>query len=235
MQPKMRRSVNDLVEWQLTKWHAQKNVKEKEEAVVKPAPCITVSREAGSGGSEIARQLAKELDMDIIGSQIIRQIAERTDMSEKVIASLDEKEVRLIDTMMDSFFKARHIWPNEYLRHLTHVIGTIGQQGNAIIVGHGAQFILPEAETFRLRVIAPREVRVKNVMRDSNYNQERAESYVDTAEANRSAYIRQHFHVDWTTPGLYDLILNTGNMGIEGAVAAVKAAFLVWRALPRER
>jgi cytidylate kinase len=223
------RSLNRLVEEQLNRWRAQKREEKKVTEVIRPEPCITISREPGSGGSEIARRLARALTMDIIGAQIIQQVAERAEMSEKVIASLDEKAVRLMDSWLDSLFQTRHLWPDEYLHHLTQVIATIGRQGNAVIVGRGANFILPSEETFRVRVIAPREIRIRNVMRDSKADWKTAENYVYKTEADRSAYIRKHFQIDWTNPDLYDLIVNTGHMGIEGAVEGVKASFLVWK------
>jgi cytidylate kinase len=205
------------------------------EEIVKPGPCITVSRDPGSGGSEIARRLAKELGMDIIGAQIIQQVAERSDMSEKVIASLDEKTVRLMDSWLDSLFETHHISPDEYLQHLTQVIGTIGKQGNAVIVGRGAQFILPPEETFRVRFIAPRDIRIRTVMRDSGEDFAASERYIYKTESDRNAFHRKHFHTDWTNPGFYDLIVNTGHLGVEGAAAAVKAAFTVWKTLPHDQ
>jgi cytidylate kinase len=169
--------------------------------------------------------------MDLIGSNIIQQVAERADISEKVIASLDEKEVRRRDVWIDFMFRTRHIWPDEYLRHLTKVVGTIGKQGNTIIIGRGSQFILPPEETFRVRLTAPLEVRIRNVMRDSNTDRETSERYVYKTEADRNAFHCKHFSANWTNPLSYDLTVNTGYMGIEGAVAAIKAAFAVWRDL----
>jgi cytidylate kinase len=200
--------------------------------VDKPGLCITISREPGSGGSEIARRLAKDLGMDLMGAQIIQQVAERADISEKVIASLDEKDVRLRDLWIDSLLQSRHIWPDEYLHYLTKVIGTIGKQGNTVIVGRGGQFILPPQETFRVRLIAPREIRIRNVMRDSNTSFEESERYVYKTEADRNAFHRKHFNVDWSNPAYYDLVVNTGYMGVEGAVAAIKAAFGVLKDRP---
>jgi len=171
--------------------------------------------------------------MDLIGAQIIQHVAEEADMSEKVIASLDEKEVRLRDSWIESLFRTRHIWPDEYLRYLTKVVGTIGKQGNTVIVGRGAQFILPPEETFRVRLIAPREIRIRNVMRDSETDYEASERYVYKTEADRNAFHRKYFHADWTNSLYYDLVINTGCMGVEGAVAAVEAAFEVWK--KRER
>lgn len=230
MRVKISRSLNFLVDEQLSKWR-QKRVEQKKTAV--PGFCITISREPGSSGSEVARRLAADLGMDLIGAQIIHKVAERAGTSEKVIASLDEKEVKWRDSWIDSMFRTRHIWPDEYLQHLTQVIATIGKHGNTVIVGRGAQFILPPQETFRVRLIAPREIRIRKVMQDSNTGFEESERYVYKTEADRNAFHRKYFNVDWANADHYDLVVNTGYMGIEGAAASIEAAFAVWKNLPR--
>ena len=229
MQKAKNRSLSDIVEEQMTKWHRLRT--EQKQKRNSPRPCITISRDPGSGGTEIARRLARDLEMDLIGSRIIQQVSERADISEKVIASLDEKEVRRRDFWIDSMFRTRHIWPDEYLRYLTRVIGTIGKQGNTIIIGRGGQFVLPPEETFRVRLIAPREIRIRNVMRDSNTDFETSERYVYKTEADRNAFHCKHFGADWTNPVYYDLTVNTGYMGIGGAAAAIEAAFAVWKGI----
>ena len=226
-------SLDHLVGEQIAKWDRQRIEQKKKAERYSPRPCITISRDPGSGGTEVARRLAGDLGMDLVGSKIIQQVAERADISEKVIASLDEKEVRLRDSWLDSLFRTCHIWPDEYVRYLTKVVGTIGKQGNAIIIGRGGQFILPPEETFRVRLIAPREVRIRKVMEDSASDLESAERYVYKTEADRNAFLRKHFHADWTDSGYYDLIVNTGSLGIEGAVAVVKAAFAEWKKHPQ--
>ena len=232
MRVKISRSLDSLVDDQLAKWRQQR-IEQKKETVT-PGFCITISREPGSGGSEVARRLAADLGMDLIGAQIIQQVAERAGTSEKVIASLDEKEVSRRDSWIDSMFRTRHIWPDEYLHHLTQVIGTIGKQGNTVIVGRGAQFILPPQETFRVRLIAPREIRIRKVMQDSNTDFEDSERYVYKTEADRNAFHRKYFNVDWANADHYDLIVNTGHMGVEGAVAGIEAAFASWKNLPHK-
>jgi cytidylate kinase len=230
MRVKISHSLDFLVDEQLAKWHRQRAEHKKE--AISPGFCITISREPGSGGSEVARRLAADLGMDLIGAQIIHRVAERAGVSDKVIASLDEKEVNRRDSWIDSMFRTRHIWPDEYLIQLTRVVGTIGKQGNAVIVGRGSQFILPPQENFRVRLIAPREIRISNVMRDSKTGFEESERYVYKTEANRNAFHRKYFNVNWANADHYDLVVNTGHMGIEGAVACIEAAFAVWKNLP---
>jgi cytidylate kinase len=230
MQRTTSRSLDQIVGDQIAKWQQQRTAKKKTFAL-RSGPCITISRDPGSGGNQIARILAKELGMDLIGVQIIQQIAERADISEKVISSLDEKEVRLRDFWLSSLFRTRHIWPDEYLDYLTKVIGTIGKQGNAIVMGRGGQFILPPEETFRVRFIAPREIRIRNLMRDSNTDFETSERYVYKTEADRNAFHCKYFCADWKDPLHYDLVVNTSHMGAEATAASVQAVFKIWKEL----
>jgi cytidylate kinase len=221
------RSLTSMVEEQLTKWKSANM--ERKVVKTKPGPVITISREPGTGGSEIARRLADGLKMDLVGAQIIQKIAESADISEKVIESLDEKQITRRDDWLSSLFETRHLWVDDYLRHLTKVIGTFGKQGNFVIVGRGSQYILPPEDTFRLRFIADMETKIQNVMRDFGSSREESEAYINKTHENRRAYLRKHFDVDWTNPADYDMVINTGKLGIDGSVEAVKAAFTAWK------
>jgi cytidylate kinase len=191
----------------------------------KGGPVITISREPGSGGSEIARRLAKALDMDLIGAQIIQHVADSAKMSRKVIESLDEKEVSFRDTLLSSLFGEYRPWPGEFLQHLTRVIGTIGVFGNTIIVGRGANHILPREKAFKVRIIAPLEYRIKYFMEDRGYSKAEAEQYVVKTENNRKAFVQKYFNADVADPKHYDIIINTEGMSLEAATQAIIAAF----------
>jgi cytidylate kinase len=224
-------TMDRMVEQQLKKWRTLMDEGLDvfdygfESDKVKGGPVITISREPGSGGSEIARKLSKDLIMDLMGAQIIQHVAESAKMSRKVIESLDEKEVTRRDSWLTALFRDRHLWPDEYLQHLTKVIGTIGRYGNAIIVGRGANYILPQAKTFRVRIIAPLDYRIKYVMEDRGCVKAQAEQYVVKAENDRKAFIRKYFNADVADPKQYDLVINTGGVTIEGATEAIKIAF----------
>lgn len=224
-------TMDRMVEQQLKKWRTL--IEDGldvfdyglESQKIKGGPVITISREPGSGGSEIARRLAKDLSMDLMGGQIIQHVAESARMSRKVIESLDEKEVTLRDTLLNTFFRDRHLWPDEYLQHLTKVIATVGRYGNAIIVGRGANYILQQEGTFRVRIIAPLESRIRNVMDDRKYDRAQAEQYVVKKENDHKAFVRKYFNADVTDPQQYDIIINTGSVTIQGGAEAIKAAF----------
>ena len=220
--------MDRMVQQQLDKWRKLLDKVLKQGAKIEDfqgGPIITISREPGSGGSEIARRLAKALNMDLIGGQIIQHIADSAKMSRRVIESLDEKEVTFRDNLLMSLFGESRPWPGEYLKHLTRVIGTIGAFGNVIIVGRGANRLLPQEKTFKVRIMAPLELRIKYFMDDSGYTRAEAEQYVVKTENNRKAFVRKYFNTDVADPKYYDIIINTEKISIGAATESIISAF----------
>jgi cytidylate kinase len=213
-----------MVNFQLEKWR---------EAQKKKRPVITISRLTGAGGSEIARALANELKMDLIGGQIINKVAQSTKMSTKVVSSLDEKALTRMDNIVNSMVNARYLWPDVYIKHLTKVILTIGEHGNAIIMGRGANFILPAESTFRVRIIASLDSRVQKLMAERKMTKADADKYIAKRDADRSGYIRKYFHKDASDPSHYDMVVNTDKLGIDGSVETIKRSFLEHWAMNR--
>ncbi len=209
-----------IVQEQLEKWQREK----KPENVF----TITISRQAGAGGSEIARLLAQKTKMDLMAGQIIQHVAESSKMSTKVVETLDEKAMTTMESWINSMFVSRHLWPSDYLKHLTSVIATIGKHGNAIIVGRGAGYILPPETTFRVKIIAPLEYRIQSMMRIRNLSRPDAQSYIEKRDADRIAFVKKYFQADAMDPLNYDLVINTEKVGIEGAVDTILIAFRDW-------
>ena len=209
-----------IVQEQLEKWQREK--KQDNEFTV------TISRQAGAGGSEIARILAKKTGMDLMAGQIIQHVAESSKMSTKVVETLDEKAMTTMESWVNSMFVSRHLWPSDYLKHLTRVIGTIGRHGNAIIVGRGAGYILPPETTFRIKVIAPLEYRIESMMRIRSLPRADAQKYIEKRDGDRIAFVRKYFQADAMDPLNYDLVINTEKVGIEGAVDTILIAFRDW-------
>lgn len=208
------------VKFQLERWR---------HATRKPSPyTITISRETGAGGSEIARRLAEELKMDLMGGQIIERVAKNAKMSTNVVETLDEKAVTRVDSMINSLFVSRHLSPDSYLRHLTWVLGTIGEHGNAIIVGRGANFVLSKEKTFRIRFVAPKEYRIQHFIKSRGMTKADATKYVEKRDEDRAGYIKNYFKADASDPSHYNMVINTEMTGIEGAVKIVVAAFQNW-------
>ena len=215
------RSVLKIVEEQAKKWQLLK-AKGKKEAVV--FPVITISREPGSGGRIVATVLAEKIGFDLFHQEIINEMAESAQVSSRILKTLDEKGLSVLEEWITSLVDNRHLWPDQYLRHLMKVIGTIGKHGSAVIVGRGANFVLPPEGRIRVRIVAPLDVRVENVSSNFEVSVEDAKRHIIRTESERRAFIRKYFNADITDPINYDLVLNTGTLSIEAAADTIKSA-----------
>jgi len=213
-------SINQMIEGQMKRWEVDQKKKYK-----KPIrPVITMSRLPGSGAWFLARRLAEELKIDYFDREIIEEVAKSAKVSKRLISTLDEQDRSILDDWVDALGD-RHVWPYEYVDHLTKVVGTIGAHGHAIIVGRGASFILPPEVSLRVLVVATMEVRVNNVAAAFKISKDEAMQRVMRAESDRKAFIRKYFHADLADPMHYDLVINTQYFGLDAATRIVKEAF----------
>ena len=212
-------SVHQFLDDQLNKWSTR--------AALPLVPVITVSMEPGSKGSLVAAEIAQRLQYDLFNRDIIKEIAQSAQMSTRIIDSVEKERLSGIEDFISSLVKEHYLHPDLYLEHLMKVINTIAKHGRAVIVGRGANFILPPESRFSIRVVAPLECRVRNVAELFDTDIEEAKRRVMRRQARRMAFIRQAFHQDIADPLNYDLVLNTERLNTataaDSAVAAVKS------------
>jgi cytidylate kinase len=215
------RSIQQMIEEQVQKWQMSKTDEQKKEKIEQ---VITISREPGSGGRLVAERLAGKTGRDLFHQEVLHSMAESAKVSSLLIETLDEKGLSVLDEWISSLVNEHHLWPDEYLQHLMKVIGTIGKHGRAVLVGRGANFILPPGRRLRVRIIAPLENRIKHVAEAFDLSIEEARRRVLRTESDRKAFVRKYFHTDIADPLHYDVILNTGELTIDAAVAAILGA-----------
>jgi len=214
------RSMEQLVEEQVHRWQLMHTKKEVEKEAL---PIITISREPGSGGRIVAQKLAAKLNVEVFHQEVLHAMAKRAEVSEQMLATMDEKGLSILEDWISSLVYDRHMWPDEYLQHLMNVIGTIGKHGRAVVVGRGANFILPPEQRFRVRITAPRRLRIQNVARDFNLSEDEAKRRVIKTESDRKAFIRKYFNADIADPDNYDLIINTETLTVAYATNVIAA------------
>lgn len=215
------RSIEQMIEEQMQRWKLMRI----EKPIEKPGiPIITVSREPGSGGSIIAKRLAEKLEIDLFHQEVLHEMAKSADVSAQLLKTLDEKGLSILEDWISSLVLDRHLWPDQYLKQLMKVIGTIGKHGRAVIVGRGANFILPPDNCFRVRVISPQQVRIQHVVKSFNIPEDEAKRRVIRTESDRRAFIRKYFNAEIADPVNYDIVINTGTVGVDDAVSAIAAA-----------
>lgn len=219
------RTFQQLVEDQVNAWLRLRPKEEKEQDIY---PVITISRDPGSGGNVLGQKLADKLNFTLFHQEVIQKMAESSKVSTQLLETLDERGLSTLEDWINSLVDRRHLWPDQYLRHLLKVIGTLGKHGRAVLIGRGANFLLPPEKRFAVRVISPREIRVAKVAAEFSIPPEQATRRILRTEANRKAFIRKYFNADIEDPVHYDLIINTGYIDMDVAVEGVKATFEAW-------
>jgi cytidylate kinase len=96
------------------------------------------------------------------------------------------------------------------MKHLLELLVSLGQIGHCVIVGRGASYVLPLKTTVRVRVVAPRPLRVAKTELRKGLSKTEAERWVDKTDADREHFVKNHFNQDPQDPLNYDLILNSG-------------------------
>ena len=205
-------SIETFIKEQIEKW------KNKTQTHV---PVITISSEPGSGGRVIAQGLAEKLDIDLFDRDIVREIAESAHISSAVIETMEKERLSGVQDFISSLVNDRYLWPGVYLDHLMKVVAAIASHGNGVIVGRGANFLIPSKDRLSIRVIASLETRMKNVAKEFGVSPEEAKRRVIHRESRRSAFIRQSFNADVADPHNYDLVINTEKLSIDAALGAV--------------
>ena len=217
-------SIDQFVKQQVKKWEDQFTGKKDKD--VPQIPVITVAMEPGSGGSIIARRIAERLKFDYFHRDIVEKIAKTAKIRSKVVNSLEKERLTGVKDFISSLVEEHYIHPDTYLRHLLPVISTIAKHGRAVIVGRGANFILPAEDIFSVRVIAPLKKRIREVALTHGAPVEEVKRRVIQRESRRKAFVRHSFNADISDPIHYDLTINTGKMSIESAVDAVIGAVM---------
>jgi cytidylate kinase len=219
--PTKARSIEKIIEEQIQKWHIARRKNKIDESVY---PVVTISREPGSGGRIIAESLAEKLNLDLFHQEMIHRMAESTKVNKQILETLDEKGLNVLENLIASLVDTKHLWPDQYLKHLMKVILTIGKHGRAVIVGRGANFILSPESRFSVRVIASTETRIGNISQDYDVSAKKAKRRMIKTESDRRAFIRKYFNSDIGDPGNYDLIINTDKVSLENAIEAIGSA-----------
>lgn len=220
MKIKKTRSIQQIIDDQVNKWKVVSTERVKEKTAV---PVITISRQFGSEGQLVAKRLTEDLNLDLFDRELIHEVAESAHMRTTVVETLDEKGISSLEDMISAVTNERHIWSYEYLHHLMRVIGTIGKHGRAVILGRGANFILPREEIFRVRIIAPLEMRLQNVVKELSISLEEAKQLSIKTDSDRKAFIRKYFNAEIEDPQYYDLVINMESISVDAAVASIKA------------
>jgi cytidylate kinase len=199
---------------------------------------LTLEREYGAGGGQVARNLAERLGWRLYDQQLTAEIARRADVHPEAVRQCDEHRDPLFYRLAKVFWRGSYErtmpWPadrafdTDTLVRLSHVvIQDLAKNGKCVFVGRGSPYILRDRpEVFSVFLFAPADVKVHRLMQEQNLSEQKARHLVETIDAERSDFIKHYFNMQWPTRSLYNLMVNTGP-GVDVAVETILSAMHV--------
>jgi cytidylate kinase len=181
---------------------------------------ITIEREYGSGGGEIAQLLSKQLGWKLWDQLLTEEIARLAECPKAVVQLREERTDPLYYRLFKSFLRGSYegslnahklkVVDSESILKLTErVVLHAAKTGNSVIVGRGSQqFLKNRQDTLRIFLYAPRGEKVRRLLARGK-SQNEAEQLVDTVDRERADFIQKFFHVEWPDRALYHTMINT--------------------------
>ena len=164
---------------------------------------ITISRQFGSLGTEIAQALGQELHFASLDKKTLEEtLISEYGIPEENIDRYDEKKPPLWDVFSTD--------KDKYLHFMKSAIYDFARQDNCIIIGRGGQVLLRGIPgTLHVRVLAPKELRIKRLQDRFSYDDRLAGQLIRHSDHDRVGFHKFFFHVNWEDVSLYDLMINT--------------------------
>ena len=181
---------------------------------------ITVEREYGSGGGEIAKKVADRLGWKLWDQLLTNEIARLMECDCRVVEERAEKRDPLTYRLFRAFMRGSHegslnaprmkMADADFIREVTErVVKQVAERGNCVIVGRGSAYYLQKrADAFHVFVYAPVEEKVRRLQAQGKTAQEAAQ-LIESVDRDRAAFIKQYFSVDWPDRQRFDLMINS--------------------------
>lgn len=216
--------IEHLIERQASRWNLQRRAAGVEEAQA-ARPCVAFSRLPFSEGDTIAERVAEALDFGLFGREVMERMATEDGVAERLLVGLEERVRSVIERYLVELFRSQVATQDEAFAQVMKILGTIGRRGAAVIVGRGAPYVLPVAQTLRVLVVAPAAHRAARLAAARDLGAEEARDALAREDAVRAEFVEHHFRLRQTDACLYDLCLDSATLGVDGGVALVLEAF----------
>ncbi len=194
---------------------------------------ITVEREYGSGGLEIASRLAASLGWELVDSILVQKVAEQCQINSSLAQSYDERRDPWYHRLSKAFWRgspevvlesteAQTFDSDRMVAHVRKLIEAAADKGNCVILGRGAACILSSRmDAFHCFIYGCRTEKLEYARK--HVSPETTPEKLERVDRERAAYIREYFGLEWDNRKLYDLMINSA-VGHEAVVDAVLSA-----------
>lgn len=171
---------------------------------------ITISREFGCRGDQIAQQVAQALGYHLVDKEFIAAV-----LSQYGLIEFD-REYDAVPSFWERFIAQRLQRREVIVDMLNRVVQTVAYHGNVVILGRSGFAILRGLrDVLHVRAQAPFPLRVARVAAKQQLALPQAEALVREQDKARAAFVEEFYNVPWDTSSHFDLVINTGKIAPE--------------------
>lgn len=202
------------------------------------ARVISISRQVGTAGEEVAQAVAARLGYRYVDYQVIQEAAAEAGVSPETVSEAEHTPsllTRILEALARNQAMPAAGWADpvplttsplytsaDYRRFIENVIRDLADRGECVIVGHAAQVILRDrADTVRVLVTGSPQVRARRIMTGMGVDEREALKIIERTDSERLEYFRRFYDTGWLAPSTYDLCINTDRVSPEGAATLV--------------
>ena len=179
---------------------------------------ITVSRQFGSGGRTVAREVARRLNIPCYDHELIEKVQKDSGFTKEYINENGESSpTGILTTMFGTSFGRDLVWTSQ-----CKVICRLAKEGPCVIVGRCADFVLREkAELLKVFIHSDFKTRTERIMSTYKEGKASSEKRIKEWDKRKAAYYRYYTDMEWGVATNYDISLDSGKIGIDKCVEII--------------
>ena len=189
---------------------------------------ITLSRDHGALGEQIAERLSECLGIAVYDQEILNRVAQRAKTDQFFFRGHDEQTSAALTSFLHNLVSGKSGTLQDYRRHLAEVVADIART-DGIIIGRGAHLILGARRALRIRVVGSRPICAQRIASACHIPVSEAEKKVAEINKKRHESVIELYgasveHCSLDHAPNFDLVINTDRIAVEGAVGIVMLA-----------
>jgi cytidylate kinase len=195
---------------------------EQADRFVPAALTITISRETGARGGTIGKRVGKRLGWSYYDQELLQYLAQKEDDATK--SALSPQARAWADEQVQHLLEEGRIGKDAKEKAIAQVIFSVASRGKAVIVGRGAGAMLPTESQLHVRIVAPLQERIAWIGQLHRMTTDQSADYIQRQDRRRSSVLDMHFRRPSKDPSLYDLVLNSTQLGELGCELIIALA-----------
>ncbi len=205
--------IERIVDRQVRRWEieraAQRAAPGLDAETASAGRIVTVSRQHGAGGTRLASLLADRLGFSLLHRDVIDRICASSGQSRRIVELLDGHARSQLQLWFESVLRGQTVDTSDYVKALLAVIFSLSELGGVVVVGRGANVILGPDRGFHLRVVGPREDRIRRLGIERSLGRRDALRELERLDRERAEWVRRALGGSIDDPLGYDLVINT--------------------------